>query len=72
MHAAQDAGRAQRAEERDALSEAVEGLKQIDPLLQAVAAVPWLMATGVRGTEAGATDARVQLSSQLGFLIVAG
>lgn len=55
MRAAQDAGRAQRAEERDALSEAVEGLKQIDPLLQAVAAVPWLMATGVRGTEAGST-----------------
>ena len=33
------------------LSEAVEDLKKFDPLLQAVAAVPWLMAAGVRARQ---------------------
>lgn len=49
--AVQESGRAQRAAERDVLSEAVEDLKKFDPLLQAVAAVPWLMAAGVRARQ---------------------
>lgn len=47
----QDAGRAQRAAEQDQLSEAVEYLKKIDPLMKAVAAVPWL-AKSVRARHA--------------------
>ncbi len=51
MPAVQDAGRAQRAAEQDQLSEAVEYLKKIDPLMKAVAAVPWL-AKSVRARHA--------------------
>ncbi|PRW58250.1 T-cell activation mitochondrial [Chlorella sorokiniana] len=48
MQEQSDAGRAQRAAEQDELSKALQDVEANDKLLQAVAAVPWLMAEGER------------------------
>lgn len=45
--AVQEAGRAQRAEERGDLEEAVAQLKALDPLLNLLAVVPWMVASQV-------------------------
>lgn len=59
----QAAARGAKADAAAAVDETVDKMKRIDPLLAAVAAVPWLVHTGVSGAGAGRSGACLRLAT---------